>query len=849
MRNSFDEVQLTAYALGELSERERAEVEARLAESEDVRRELEEIQATVAVLRETLAGEPHVELSAAQRQAVEQEARRARVVRFPIVRMLMRPASLAAAASLVLVALVTWRVMRTGETPEARVSPSAVANPAVKRSPLVAENITTPTPIAAATPAPRSEPRRATTSPDHVGGPSARAVAPVATPPPAEVLASPVPASSTSPTPPVVSTPMVASTGTITGTLVDPSGAVIPNASVTLTNEATGEVFPTFSDARGVFLISGLPPGAYSAKSEMPGFKTLTQTQIALRGRDRVDLAKIVLPVAAMTETIVVTTAPVALDASTASMGMVISSKGSRRSKTNAPAPAKTAQAVAQPVAQPVAPPPPQDQSALLDAIRARSAEFTTEAYDHIRDNPFILVSQDPRSTFSVDVDTASYSIMRRFLSGGELPPKDAVRIEELVNYFRYDYAPPTGPHPFAVHMETASCPWKPDHRLVRIGIKGRELARDQRPPSNLVFLLDVSGSMDEPNKLPLVQAAMRLLVNELGPEDRVAIVVYAGAQGLALPSTPASDKAAILGVLDRLRTGGTTHGSAGLKLAYETAEQSFIKGGVNRVILATDGDFNVGITNQADLIRLIEEKAKSGVFLTALGFGMGNLNDSTLEKLADHGNGNYAYIDTLWEARKVLVQQMSGTLVTIAKDVKLQLEFNPSAAKAFRLIGYENRVLAHQDFNDDKKDAGDIGAGHTVTALYEVVPAGGDIEVPGVDPLKYQEPTRPSARAKSDELLTLKLRYKQPDGDRSTLMEVALKDDERAFEGASTDFRFAAAVASFGMILRDSPYKGSADFAKTLQWAKASLAADEGSLRAEFVTLVEKARQFSRSN
>ena len=273
--------------------------------------------------------------------------------------------------------------------------------------------------------------------------------------------------------------------------------------------------------------------------------------------------------------------------------------------------------------------------------------------------------------------------------------------------------------------METARCPWQPEHRLVRIALKGRELPNGERPPANLVFLVDVSGSMREPNKLPLVKEALKLLVDQLGANDRIAIVVYAGAEGLALPSTPGSDKATIRAALDSFSAGGTTHGSAGLQLAYQTADASFIKGGVNRVILATDGDFNVGITNQGDLVRLIEEKAKSGVFLTALGFGMGNYKDSTLEKLADHGNGNYAYIDTLREARKVLVEQLSGTLVTIAKDVKLQVEFNPATVKAFRLIGYENRVLAHQDFNDDKKDAGEIGAGHTVTALYEIVPAG----------------------------------------------------------------------------------------------------------------------------
>jgi Ca-activated chloride channel family protein len=443
-------------------------------------------------------------------------------------------------------------------------------------------------------------------------------------------------------------------------------------------------------------------------------------------------------------------------------------------------------------------------------------------------------------------VDTASYSIVRRFLSEGQLPPKDAVRVEELINYFPYAYAPPRDGRPFAVHMDTTACPWEADHRLVRIGIKGRELPPGQRPPSNLVFLLDVSGSMDQPNKLPLVKAAMRLLVEQLGARDRVAIAVYAGSEGLALPSTPGSEKAAILSAIESLSPGGTTHGSAGIRLAYETAAESFIDGGVNRVILATDGDFNVGVTNQGDLVRLIEDKAKSGVFLTALGFGMGNLKDSTLEKLADHGNGNYAYIDSLAEARKVLVEQAGGTLVTIAKDVKLQIEFNPAHVKAFRLIGYENRVLAHQDFNDDTKDAGDIGAGHTVTALYEVVPPGVAVSIPGVDPLKYQEASRPIAGSDTGEILTLKLRYKEPAGQRSSLIEVPLTDSGHAFEAASPELRFAAAVAAFGMILRDSPHKGDADFGKVREWAAGALGQDRGGLRAEFLQMVDQARALS---
>jgi Ca-activated chloride channel family protein len=382
----------------------------------------------------------------------------------------------------------------------------------------------------------------------------------------------------------------------------------------------------------------------------------------------------------------------------------------------------------------------------------------------------------------------------------------------------------------------------------VRVGLKGREIQRAQRPPSNLVFLIDVSGSMDEPDKLPLLQESLKLLTRQLNENDHVAIVVYAGAAGLVLPETSGHDKATILDALDRLQAGGSTHGSAGIRLAYEMATEHFIPGGVNRVILCTDGDFNVGVTSPGDLTRLIEAKAQSGVFLSVLGFGTGNYKDSTMEMLADKGNGNYAYIDSLNEGRKVLVEQMSGTLVTIAKDVKIQIEFNPAQVDSYRLIGYENRLLAKEDFNNDKKDAGEIGAGHTVTALYEVVPAGMTADhTPEVDPLKYQKPAAPANAPGSDEMLTLKLRYKQPDGDTSRLLTVPVKDRDESYARASTDFKFAAAVAEFGMILRDSPYKGSATIAGVREQVRDSLGKDPEGYRAEFLTLVETAGQLSQ--
>lgn len=473
-----------------------------------------------------------------------------------------------------------------------------------------------------------------------------------------------------------------------------------------------------------------------------------------------------------------------------------------------------------------------------------------TEAYDRIVENPFLAVGQNPLSTFSIDVDTASYANVRRFLNQGMLPPPDAVRIEELVNYFAYDYAPPEdNATPFAARVSIADCPWAPEHRLARIGIKGWEMPAEARPASNFVFLIDVSGSMNPENKLPLVKKAISMLTRQLDERDRVAMVVYAGSSGLVLPSTPCNEQATILAALEQLKSGGSTAGSEGIKLAYETAVGNFIPGGVNRVILATDGDFNVGITNEGELTRLIEERAKSGVFLTVLGFGMGNLKDATMEQLADKGNGNYAYIDTEKEARKVLVEQMQGTLVTIAKDVKIQIEFNPAQVSAYRLIGYENRMLAAEDFNDDTKDAGEIGAGHTVTALYELVPTGVQVNAPSVDELKYQHGQTLSPGAGSGEAFTLKIRYKQPDGDVSTKQEFPVRDEGLRYAQADPDFKFAASVAAFGMILRGSEHKGSASYGSVLELAEEGQGQDRFGYRQEFIELVRKAKDMAGSN
>jgi Ca-activated chloride channel family protein len=475
------------------------------------------------------------------------------------------------------------------------------------------------------------------------------------------------------------------------------------------------------------------------------------------------------------------------------------------------------------------------------------------DQYTRIYENPFVkAVGGDAVSTFSIDVDTASYANVRQFLMDmNQLPPPDAVRIEELVNYFDYDYAGPNSSDeaPFAAHVEVAGCPWQPQHRLVRIGVKGREIERGKRPPSNLVFLVDVSGSMDEPNKLPLVVDGLRQLTRELGENDRVAIVVYASSEGLALASTRGDQQATILAALDQLRAGGSTAGGAGIQLAYQIAEDHFIRGGTNRVILCTDGDFNVGVTSTAELERLVVNKAKqTGVFLSVLGFGRGNLNDAMMQTIADRGNGNHHYVDNLREARKVLVEEMTGTLITIAKDVKIQVEFNPAQVAGYRLLGYENRMLRTEDFNDDTKDAGEIGAGHTVTALYEVIPAGKSVDVPSVDELKYQpsanQPADESTPNTSRELLTLKMRYKPPAGDTSQKLEWAVTDSGQTFNDATDDFRFAAAVASFGLLLRGSEYQGSATYDGVAEIAHNSLGRDEHGYRAEFLDMVRKAHE-----
>ena len=587
----------------------------------------------------------------------------------------------------------------------------------------------------------------------------------------------------------------------IRGKVVDSAGAVIPGATVELTLNGS-QVKTAVTNEKGEFEVNGLAPGDYLITVSLAGFRTLTQNLQLREGTMQPPLA-FMLDVGGVAETVTVAASSPMLQAQ-------MSGGGSRHER----------------------------------APRPLYPKFSTAAYDPIKENGFKRAKDAPLSTFSIDVDTASYANVRRFLTEGTLPPADAVRLEELINYFHFDYAAPPDGRPFSVTTELGRCPWNDRHQLALIGLQSRPISLERTPPRNLVFLLDVSGSMQPPNRLPLVKSAMMQLTDTLREEDRVAIVVYAGASGLALPSTPGSRRAEIDRAIQELRAGGSTNGAAGINLAYQIASENFVKDGINRVILATDGDFNVGVTSQGDLVRLIEQKRESGIFLSVLGVGDDNLKDSTMEKLADAGNGNYSYLDSLLEARRVLVKEAGATLATVAKDVKIQIEFNPARVQGYRLIGYENRVLASEDFKDDSKDAGEMGAGHTVTALYEIVPAGADGgDLPSVDPLKYQSAPAPVA-GHAGELMTVKLRYKAPRSRRSVPMSVVVG---AATSPSSSNLGFAAAVAEFGMLLRDSPHKANASWRQVTELAERHRGDDSDGYRAEFIRLAGVAGSLTR--
>ena len=604
------------------------------------------------------------------------------------------------------------------------------------------------------------------------------------------------------------------------GIITDNHGTAVSGFKVVAQNTSTQILYNSKTDSKGHFVFRNLPAGMYDVWVDMPGFQAVKQTGIQVR-TGKTAMVNFILHLEGNT---IVPAQPVEEE--------FADEKSDKRVLGNV-----VGGVLNEARKEALYRHKPQ----VASAFQQYPQYWNTEEYDRIYENSFLLALDNPLSTFSIDVDTASYSNIRRFINSNQFPYKDAVRIEEMINYFSYDYPLPRDNHPFSIYTEISTCPWNDAHRLIHIGLQGRKLESRELPPSNLVFLLDVSGSMSPASKLPLLQQAFKLLVKELGANDRISIVVYAGAAGLVLPSTEATNKDAIIGAIDRLNAGGSTAGGAGIKLAYKVAEENFIQEGNNRIILATDGDFNVGVSSTSELVRMIEDYRKKGIFLTILGFGMGNYKDGRMEQLADKGNGNYYYIDNLMEAKKVFVNDMRGTLFTIAKDVKLQIEFNPAKVKAYRLIGYENRLLNKEDFADDTKDAGELGAGHTVTALYEIIPYGSQEEVPGVDDLRYQD-NRISPKAfKSKEIMTLKLRYKKPDGKKSKLIVHPLKDRDISLARTSESFKFSAAVAAFGMLLHDSEFKGDSTYKSVLNLARDGKGKDAFGYRSEFIQLVAK--------
>ncbi|HAQ62798.1 TPA: hypothetical protein DCR49_12555 [Candidatus Delongbacteria bacterium] len=611
-------------------------------------------------------------------------------------------------------------------------------------------------------------------------------------------------------------------TGKIKGTVLDETGQPLPGANIIV----VGTTWGAESDKDGLYSIIGVRAGTYTLRCEFIGYSPkevkdvkvrvgLTTTQNFKMSAQELELE--------MLEMSVDTNRKVKKDvtASSRQTDGELHFRGGRAAEVNFAG---------------------DGLSGSLNVSGEARIEHNTEEYSTITENNFKKVTEDPLSTFSIDVDAASYANMRRFINQNQMPYRDAVRIEEMINYFDYDYKFPEGDVPFAINTEISECPWNKADRLVHIGLQGKKMEQGSDVKSNFVFLLDVSGSMNDPNKLPLLKKSFGLLIEALKPTDRIAIVVYAGAAGIVLPSTEVSEKKTILEALEKLQAGGSTAGGAGIKLAYDIAEKYLIKDGNNRIILATDGDFNVGVSSTSELVKMMEEKRNKGIFLTILGFGMGNYKDGRMEEMADKGNGNYFYIDNILEAKKVLVTELAGTMYTIAKDVKIQIEFNPAKIESYRLIGYENRLLNKEDFEDDKKDAGELGAGHTVTALYEIVPMTGGVQDSRGD-LKYQSVSTKKDAYTTDEIMNIKLRYKEPKEDQSKLIEHPLKNSDVVLEKSSNNFRFSAAVAEFGMLLRDSQFKKDSSYDQVLELAKASKGKDDFGYRAEFIQLVEKAK------
>lgn len=642
-----------------------------------------------------------------------------------------------------------------------------------------------------------------------------------------------------------LSTQLTAQTpGTISGTVTDNNSEPVIGAVVLAIQNGTTKG-GAVSDVDGQFLIKPLQPGRYDVKVNYAGYKESIVKGVIVSPDKETEVNVTLEPSqeAVLNEVTIVEYKVPLIDKFDAGSNVVITAEEIERMPTRntvSVAGSRSRKGKRRKGTQ-----------YIIDGVQVTGANATggvylnpgTEQYTKHKENDFKLVSADPLSTMSVDVDRASYSNVRRFINSGQTPPPDAVRIEEMVNYFDYNYPQPQNNDPIAIVTEVTTCPWETDHLLLHIGMQAKKFETEKLPPSNLVFLLDVSGSMDEPNKLPLVKSALKMLVDNLRDKDRIAMVVYAGNAGLVLPSTPGSNKQTIKEAIDQLEAGGSTAGGAGIKLAYKVAFDNYIKGGNNRIILATDGDFNVGISNNNDLERLIEKEREKGIYLTCLGFGMGNYKDSKLEILADKGNGNYAYIDNEKEAQKTLVKEFGGTIFTIAKDVKAQIEFNPAKVQGYRLIGYENRVLSNEDFKDDKKDAGDMGSGHTVTIIYELIPAGvKSKDLPDVDELKYQKKYMDKTGTFTGELATIKFRYKRPNGKTSTEMVHTINDMRTNIMNARSDVQFATSVAMFGMLLQKSAHKGTSDYKKVLELAKKGKEDDKEGYKAEYIRLVKKA-------
>ncbi|HET7626535.1 MAG TPA: von Willebrand factor type A domain-containing protein [Verrucomicrobiae bacterium] len=843
MKLNPDDPRLTAYALGELNADERAEIETALRENPECRRAVEEIRQTAAMLSGNFAKESSPKLSQEQRNAIEEQLHSGKIIVFQG-RRIFSTAGIAAIAASVMF-LIAWQFdffgwhgrteKMAGKTESVRRLELQAGN-GDKTKTRIAEELK---PAAEANRPPNSsviqKENNPTFSENSFSGASNRKTENIAV---LDKMVPPAPVAAPAESPATVRekkdvlSSNVADKNRVNPTTASPANSIFLNAG-----QLSGDVFM---------------PGANSEIQPVSTGEALSFNQTMAENSVENSLLGIVkgfgggvggnsVGSPAQTSSSVVIRPTPAFQNQIAAAGEVTSDSTPRGIYDDD-------------VKQKLS------RFFRLQTQSEITGNSETATYPHLEDNSFLTARNHPLSTFSIDVDTASYANVRRFLNEGRMPPRDAVRIEELINYFHYDYPQPRGDAPFSANIEIAGCPWNPEHRLVRIGLKGREVARGKRPPSNFVFLIDVSGSMAPRERLPLIKQALRELVKKMTENDRVAIVVYASEAGLKLESTSCADKEKILQAIDDLGAGGSTNGGDGIRQAYRVAENNFIKGGVNRVLLCTDGDFNVGMTDQNELVRMIQQKARSGVFLTTLGVGTDNYKDALMQKLADKGNGNYFYLDSLEEAQKVLIDQMNGTLVTIAKDVKIQIEFNPATVNAYRLIGYEKRLLRKEDFNNDAKDAGEIGAGHTVTALYEIVPAGREIRG-AVDDLKYQEspmsnvqsPMSKEEKAEryasdsSKELLTLKLRYKQPDGKTSTRLEFPVTDKGGRFSRASKDFQFAASVAEFGMLLRDSEFKGDSSYDNVLEIARASKGADENGYRAEFLNLVKKAKELDR--